>query len=88
MRVAAAQARSCWLDPTATTKKILAWLADAAAQDVQLVAFPETFLSGYPFWVELTGGARFDDPVQKRAYVAYLEAAGSSPPAWCVTATA
>ena len=75
MRVAAAQARSCWLDPTATTKKVLAWLADAAAQEVELVAFPETFLSGYPFWVELTGGARFDDPAQKRAYAAYLEAA-------------
>jgi nitrilase len=56
-------------------KKVLAWLEDAAAQDVELVAFPETFLSGYPFWLELTGGARFDDPAQKRAYAAYLEAA-------------
>jgi nitrilase len=54
---------------------VLSWLQDAAAQDVELVAFPETFLSGYPFWVELTGGARFDDPDQKRAYAAYLEAA-------------
>jgi nitrilase len=75
MRVAAAQARPVWLDPTATTAKVLSWLADAAAQDVQLVAWPETFLSGYPFWLDLTGGARFDDPLQKRAYAAYLEAA-------------
>ena len=75
MRVAAAQARPFWLDADATTKKVVAWLEDAAAQDVQLVAFGETFLSGYPFWVELTGGARFDDPAQKRAYAAYLEAA-------------
>ena len=75
MRVAAAQARPCWLDPDATTRKVLAWLQDAADQGVELVAFPETFLSGYPFWVELTGGARFDDPAQKRAYAAYLEAA-------------
>ncbi len=75
MRVAAAQTRPCWLNPQATTKKVLAWLEDAAAQDVELVAFPETFLSGYPFWLELTGGARFDDPAQKRAYAAYLEAA-------------
>ncbi len=50
-------------------------MAVAAAQDVELVAFPETFLSGHPFWLELTGGARFDDPAQKRAYAAYLEAA-------------
>ena len=75
MRVAAAQARPCWLDPRATTAKVLSWLEDAAAQDVELVAFPETFLSGYPFWLDLTGGARFDDPAQKRAYAAYLGAA-------------
>ena len=75
MRVAAAQARPCWLDPTATTTKVIAWIEEAAAQSVELVAFPETFLSGYPFWVELTGGARFDDTLQKRAYAAYLEAA-------------
>jgi len=75
MRVAAAQARPCWLDPTATTTKVIAWIEEAAAQNVELVAFPETFLSGYPFWLELTGGARFDDTKQKRAYAAYLEAA-------------
>jgi nitrilase len=75
MRIAAAQARPYWLDPAATTKKVLAWLEDAAAQSVELVAFPETFLSGYPSWLEHTGGARFDDALQKRAYAAYLEAA-------------
>jgi len=75
MRIAAAQARPCWLDPASTTKKVLAWMEDASAQGVELLAFPETFLSGYPFWVELTGGARFNDPAQKRAYARYLEAA-------------
>jgi len=75
IRVAAAQARPHWLDATATTQKVLAWLQDAAAQGVELVAFPETFLSGYPFWLEHTGGAKFDDATQKRAYAAYLEAA-------------
>ncbi len=75
MRVAAAQARPHWLDPAATTKKVLDWLQQAAEQDVRLVAFPETFLSGYPFWLELTGGARFNDARQKLAYAAYLQAA-------------
>jgi nitrilase len=74
MRVAAAQARPLWLDPAATTRKVVAWLENAAAQDVELIAFPETFLSGYPSWLEHTGGARFDDAGQKRAYAAYLEA--------------
>ena len=75
MRIAAAQARPYWLDPSATTKKVVAWLQDAAAQQVELVAFPETFLSGYPSWLEHTGAARFDDAMQKRAYAAYLDAA-------------
>jgi len=64
MRIAAAQARPYWLDPSATTKKVIAWLENAAAQQVELVAFPETFLSGYPSWLEHTGGARFDDAMQ------------------------
>ncbi len=79
MRVAAAQARPHWLDPAATTRKAVAWIEDAAAAGVQLVAFPETFLSGYPFWLELTGGAKFDDERQKRAYATYLEAAVELP---------
>jgi nitrilase len=48
MGIAAAQARPYWLDPSATTKKVIAWLENAAAQQVELVAFPETFLSGNP----------------------------------------
>ncbi|MDP9396896.1 MAG: carbon-nitrogen hydrolase family protein [Actinomycetota bacterium] len=57
------------------TRKVLAFLEQAGAQGVELVAFPETFLSGYPFWLDVTNGSRFDDPAQKRAYAAYLEAA-------------
>ena len=75
MRVAAAQARPHWLDAGATTQKAIQWLEDAAAAGAQLVAFPETFLSGYPFWLDLTGGAAFNDDRQKRAYGAYLDAA-------------
>jgi len=75
VRVAAAQASSVWLDPVATTKKVIGLLEQASAQDVELVAFPETFLSGYPFWVMLGGGGRFGDPDYARAYAAYLDAA-------------
>jgi nitrilase len=64
-----------WLDPAATTKKALAWLAKTADQHVQLLAFPETVLSGCPSWVTLTDGTRFNDSRQKRAYAAYLDAA-------------
>lgn len=75
MRVAAAQAASVWLDPAATADKVVGLIAQAAQQGVALLAFPESFLSGYPFWVMLAGGGRFGDPAHARAYAAYLEAA-------------
>lgn len=75
MRIAAAQVRAPWLDPPACTAKVLDFLSRANAEGVTLVAFPETFLSGYPLWLSATGGARFNDPRQKAAYAAYLDAA-------------
>jgi len=75
MRIAAAQAHPVWLDAGATAKKVIGLLGEAAEQGVELLAFPETFLSGYPFWVERTNGARFDDVRQKSAYAHYLDAA-------------
>lgn len=75
MRVAAAQARSPWLDVAAGVRTVVEFIRSAHDADVDLVAFPEAFLSGYPIWPTLTGGARFDDPRQKAAYAAYLDAA-------------
>jgi nitrilase len=79
MRVAAAQARPVWLDKAATTGKVITTLEAAARDNVDLLAFPETFLSGYPVWVSRTDGARFDDARQKDAYARYLEAAVEIP---------
>lgn len=75
MRAAAAQAASVWLDPAGTTRKVIGLLEQASGQGVELIAFPETFLSGYPFWLMLGGSGRFGDPDYARAYAAYLEAA-------------
>lgn len=75
MTVAAANIRGRWLDPDGTTDVVVDTLQEAAAAGVDLVAFGETFLSGYPHWVSRTGGARFDDALQKRCYALYLDAA-------------
>ncbi|MCA1676336.1 MAG: carbon-nitrogen hydrolase family protein, partial [Actinobacteria bacterium] len=75
MRIAAAQGHPAWLDAGATTKKIIAFLEEASAEAIELLAFPETFLGGYPFWVEKTDGARFNHELQKAAYGYYLDAA-------------
>ncbi|MEO7126798.1 MAG: carbon-nitrogen hydrolase family protein [Nakamurella sp.] len=75
MRIAAAQTSPVWLNPDATADKVTDWIGKAAQDDVELVAFGETFLSGYPWWVADTGGAQFNNPAQKAAYAAYVDAA-------------
>ena len=75
MRIAAAQIHPAWGNKTATTDRVADWIGRAAADGVELVAFGETFLSGYPFWVSMTDGARFEDADQKRAFAAYLDSA-------------
>lgn len=75
MRVAAAQCEPVYLDPGATAERVVAWIERAAQAGVDLIAFGETFLPGYPVWLSETGGARFDDPTQKACYAAYLAAA-------------
>ena len=69
--VALAQITPVWLDRDATLAKILAMLEDAAARGAGLVVFGEGLLPGYPFWPELTDGARFDDAVQKELFAHY-----------------
>jgi nitrilase len=75
LRVAAAQTAPVWGDKAATAERVADWIGRAAAEGAELVAFGETFLPGYPFWVSRTHGARFDAPDQKEAYAFYLEAA-------------
>ena len=75
MRVAAVQARPAWLDPAATAERAVAWVERAADAGAELVAFPETFLSGYPAWIRAGTGIGFEDPAQRAAYAAYLDAA-------------
>ena len=75
MLVAAAQFASVWLDTKATTAKVVSILEKAHEAGVELVAFPESFLPGYPFWVLLGGGGRLGDAQYAAAYAQYLEAA-------------
>jgi len=51
------------------------WIEAAADDDVQLVALGETFLGGYPVWVDVPGATTWDDPAQKRAFARYLDGA-------------
>ncbi|GAB7541756.1 carbon-nitrogen hydrolase family protein [Cupriavidus sp. 8B] len=53
-KAAAVQAAPVFLDPDATVDKVCRLIGEAADNDASLVAFPEVFVAGYPYWSWLT----------------------------------
>lgn len=51
IRVAAVQAEPVWLDVDATAEKTIRLIEEAAGKGAQLVAFPETWIPGYPVFL-------------------------------------
>ena len=49
-RAAAVQASPVFLNVEATVEKACSIIAEAASNGAQLVAFPEVFVAGYPYW--------------------------------------
>lgn len=77
LNIAIAQVAPVWLNKKLTIKKIEGAIKEAANQKAHLVCFGETLLPGYPFWLELTAGARFNDATQKEIFAHYLKEAVS-----------
>ena len=75
LKVGLAQLTPVWLNRAATLDKVQLAIAEAADQSCQLVAFGEALVPGYPFWLELTGGAVFNSPKQKALHAHYLDQA-------------
>jgi nitrilase len=73
--VAAAQLGGPWLEPAARLRRAIDAAQVAATAGAELIAYPETYLSGYPFWLSRTDGAQFEDPGQKACYAYYLDTA-------------
>jgi nitrilase len=72
LRIGLAQIAPIWLDREATLRKIESYVEQAANEGCQLVIFGEALVPGYPFWLELTDGARFNSPLQKRIFAEYV----------------
>ncbi|GAA2043095.1 carbon-nitrogen hydrolase family protein [Yaniella flava] len=51
VRVAAVQAEPVWLDLDATTDKTIDLMREASESGAQLIAFPETWIPGYPVFL-------------------------------------
>jgi len=75
LTIGIAQIAPVWLNREATIDKIIRYMELAGEADCRLVAFGEALLPGYPFWIELTDGARFNSPVQKDIHAHYLDQA-------------
>ena len=75
LRIAGAQIAPVWLDRSATIDKVVTFIGHAADDGADLVAFGEAMVPGYPFWIEVTDGARFDSPLQKALHAHYLDQA-------------
>ena len=75
MRVGAAQIAPVWLNRQATAERIVESIDQAAVSGVELLAFGECLLPGYPFWIDRSDGARFDSALQADLYAHYLDQA-------------
>lgn len=75
LRIAAAQIAPLWLNRAATLERVIEQIDAAGQADVQLVAFGECLVPGYPFWVDRTDGARFESPLQAELYAHYVDQA-------------
>ena len=73
MVVGIAQIAPVWLDRAATLVKVEAAIEQAVSEGCQLVTFGEALVPGYPFWIDRTDGARFNDPRQKHHYARYVD---------------
>ncbi|MCR9246586.1 MAG: carbon-nitrogen hydrolase family protein [bacterium] len=73
MTIAIAQIAPVWLDRDRTLAKALDHARRAAAAGAELCVFGEALVPGYPFWLEHTGAARFEDEWHKELFAHYLD---------------
>jgi nitrilase len=73
--VGISQIAPVYLNKNQTILKIIAEIDKAGSMGCELVVFGEGILPGYPFWIELTDGARFNSEMQKNLFVHYFQQA-------------
>lgn len=75
LTVALAQIAPVWFDREGTLDKVISFVKDAANKDCELVVFGEAMVPGYPFWLDMTNGAKFNCDKQKTIHAEYSKQA-------------
>ena len=72
LKIGLAQFAPAWLNRQKTLEKALEYAENAANQGCEFVVLGgEACVGGYPYWLELTDGARFNSRVQKEFFAEY-----------------
>ena len=75
LKLALPQIAPIWLSRDGTLKKVISTIKKAAKEKADLIVFGEALVPGYPFWLDATGGARFNDDFQKTVFAHYSDQA-------------
>ena len=75
LKIALPQIAPVWLDRDGGLARVIETINEAAKEEAQLIVFGEALVPGYPFWVDLTGGAQFNSDKQKELFALYSDQA-------------
>lgn len=53
IKVAAAHVSPVYMNPMETAKKAAEWIRKAGKEDIEIVVFPDVYVPGFPYWINL-----------------------------------
>ncbi len=72
LKVGLAQITPIWMNREKSLKKAIQYAENSANQDTEIVILGgEASIGGYPYWLELTDGAKFNSKLQKEFFAEY-----------------
>ncbi|NOQ26976.1 MAG: carbon-nitrogen hydrolase family protein [Bacteroidales bacterium] len=72
LKIGMAQISPVWLNKQKTIEKVKAYIKKAGDAKCELIVFGEGLLPGYPFWLSMTNGAKFNSKIQKEIHAHYI----------------
>lgn len=73
MKFGIIQIEPAFLDLTGTWNKLKEKIYEIAREGAEVITWGETLLPGYPQWISITNGSKFNDPIQKKLYAKYWQ---------------